>query len=79
MTVPPVPPVPPETPARTASLLQVVGAVFWSFFGIRKGDAMSRDMGTIKPLHVIVVGVALAAVLVFCLLALVRFILRDVH
>jgi hypothetical protein len=71
-------PAPPESPPKSASLLQVVGAVFWSFFGIRKGDAMSRDMGNIKPLHVIVVGVVLAAVLVFCLLALVRFILRDI-
>jgi hypothetical protein len=28
---------------------------FWSFFGIRRGDAMRRDVVTIKPHQVIVV------------------------
>jgi hypothetical protein len=53
-----------------------VGAVFWSFFGVRKGTAMSRDAVTIKPLHVIVAGVALAAIFVVLLITLVRFITR---
>jgi hypothetical protein len=67
---------PPPEP-RDATLLQVVGAVFWSFFGVRKGTAMSRDTVTIKPLHVIIVGVLLAAVLVFVLLGIVRIIIRT--
>ena len=66
----------PTTP-RNASFLQVVGAVFWSFFGVRKGTAMSRDVGTIKPLHVIIVGVVLAAIFVVTLITLVRFITRT--
>ena len=70
------PPPNPGEPPPTASLLQVAGAVFWSFFGVRKGSAMSRDTVTIKPLHVIIVGVVLAAVLVFALIGLVRFITR---
>ena len=61
---------------KAASLLQVAGAVFWSFFGIRKGNAMSRDMVTIKPLHVIIVGIALAAIFVVLLITLVRIITR---
>ena len=56
---------------------EVVGAVFWSFFGIRKGDAMRRDAVTIKPHQVIVVGILLAAVLVASLLILVRMITRG--
>ena len=74
-----IPPKPEETPPaepRNATFLQVVGAVFWSFFGVRKGSAMSRDTVTIKPLHVIIVGVVLAAVLVFALIGLVRLITR---
>ena len=59
---------------KSASLLQVAGAVFWSFFGVRKGTAMSRDVGTIKLHHVVIVGVVLAAILVFSLIALVRLI-----
>jgi hypothetical protein len=69
------PPAPAAEP-RQASLIQVAGAVFWSFFGVRKGKAMQRDAVTIKPLQVIVVGVVFAALLVFALLALVRVILR---
>ena len=67
----------PENKRKEASFLQVLGAVFWSFFGVRKGAAMSRDMGTIKPLHVIVVGVLLAAILVFVLIGIVRLITRG--
>ena len=68
---------PPRLPAepKPATLPQVVGAVFWSFFGVRRGKHMQRDAVTVKPLQVIVVGVLLAAVLVFALLALVRVIL----
>jgi len=77
----PSPETPPDdpaaTPARRATLREVVGAVFWSFFGIRKGDAMRRDAVTIKPHQVIVVGILLAAVLVAALLILVRMITRG--
>ena len=66
----------PSMEAKTATLPQVAGAVFWSFFGVRKGKSMQRDAVTIKPLQVVIVGVGLAAVLVFALLALVRVILR---
>jgi hypothetical protein len=65
-----------ETEAKSASLRQVAGAVFWSFFGVRKGEHMQRDEVSIKPLQVIIVGVALAAVFVFALLALVQVVLR---
>ena len=70
-------PVAPAAEPRTASLPQVASAVFWSFFGVRRGTHMQRDAVTIKPLQVVIVGVVLAAVLVFALLALVRVILRN--
>ncbi len=66
-------PAPPA--ARRASLLEVAGAVFGSFLGIRRGNAMQRDAVTIKPAQVIVVGIILAACLVVSLLVLVRFIM----
>ena len=70
----------PESVAapKPATLLQVAGAVFWSFFGIRKDRHMRQDAVTIKPLQVVVVGVLLAAVLVFALIGLVRFITRGI-
>src|SRR5262252_3588830 len=65
-----------DAEAGSATLLQIAGAVFWSFFGVRKGVLMRRDAVTIKPLHVIVVGVLAAAAFVVSLLVIVRFIIR---
>ena len=77
MAIPnPPPPEEPPPPARPATLREVVGAVFWSFFGVRKGNAMRRDAVAIRPHQVIIVGVVLAALLVVLLLTLVRVILR---
>ncbi|HEV3239552.1 MAG TPA: DUF2970 domain-containing protein [Casimicrobiaceae bacterium] len=75
---PPVPPPqePPPAP-RAAGFLQVLGAVFWSFLGIRRRAAGERDMVTIKPLHVIVAGLLAAAALVGALLLLVTAITRK--
>jgi len=71
-----IPPTPSAEP-RPATLPQVMGAVFWSFFGVRRGAHMQRDAVTVKPVQVVVVGVLLAAVFVFALLALVRIILSS--
>ena len=76
---PPVDPRPsdPDRPARAATLREILGAVLWSFFGVRKGEAMRRDTVTIKPHQVIIVGILCAAVLVATLLILVRVITRG--
>jgi hypothetical protein len=58
-------------------LRELIGAVFWSFFGVRKGEAMRRDAVTVKPHQVIIVGIVFAAILVFTLIALVRIITRG--
>jgi len=58
-------------------LREILGAVFWSFFGVRKGDAMRRDTVTIKPHQVVIVGILCAAVLVATLLIIVRAITRG--
>ena len=67
---------PAERP-KSASLGQVASAVFWSFFGVRKGRDMQRDAVTIRPLHVVLVGVAAAVVFVLALVALVTYITRH--
>jgi hypothetical protein len=61
---------------RAAGFLRVLGAVFSSFFGIRKRAAGERDMVSIKPVHVIVAGVLGAAILVGLVATLVRFVTR---
>jgi hypothetical protein len=77
MATPPPSGAEPPPPPRNASLREVAGAVFWSFFGVRKGKAMRRDAVSIRPHQVIIVGVLLAAVFVGLLLTLVRVILRS--
>jgi hypothetical protein len=77
----PTPSSTPEPPGpavpREASLIQVAGAVFWSFFGVRKGRHMQQDAVTIKPLHVVVVGLVAGALFVLALIAIVSVIVRS--
>ena len=70
---------PPDngTGPRPAGFLQVLGAVFSSFFGVRKKAAGERDMVSIKPLHLIVAALLGAAILVTTLLLLVSYITRK--
>jgi hypothetical protein len=63
-----------DEPAPRASLLQIFGAVFWSFFGVRKRAAMTRDMGSIRPHQIILVAILFAALFVATLLTIVHFI-----
>ena len=68
---------PPEPPPARASLLQIASAVFWSFFGVRKGKDMERDAVTIKPLHIVIAGLVAGVVFVLLLVALVTFLTRK--
>ena len=62
-----------QTP-KSASLLQVVKAVFWSFLGIRKRAAHESDVTQLKPAQVIIAGLVGAAIFVLSLVLLVKFI-----
>jgi hypothetical protein len=62
---------------RPATLAQVARAVFWSFFGVRKGKHMEEDALSIRPLHVVLVGLAAAIVFVLALVVLVTLITRN--
>jgi len=66
----------PPSPRR-GSLLRTVRAVAWSFFGVRKSRDLERDVSELKPLHVIVVGVAVAAVFVLALVLLVNWVIAS--
>ena len=62
---------------RQATLAQAAGAVFWSFFGVRKGKDMQQDSVQLRPHHVIIVGLLSGLVFVLALVALVKFITRG--
>jgi hypothetical protein len=74
---PDAPPPDPSAAPKRATLAQVANAVFWSFFGVRKGRDMLQDTTSINPLHVVIVGVAAAIVFVLALVALVTVITRN--
>jgi hypothetical protein len=61
---------------KPATMLQVASAVFWSFFGVRKGRHMLQDMESIKPLHVVIVGLVAGLFFVLTLVAIVTVIIR---
>ena len=61
---------------RPPTFLRVVLAVFWSFFGVRKGRDLLADASSIKPQHLIVAGLLGGLLLVATLILLVRFIIK---
>jgi hypothetical protein len=78
MSIPPPKPASADPPARPASLWDVVRTVFWSFLGVRRSDAMRRDVVSIRPHQVVIVGVVLAALFVLTLLTIVRIVISNV-
>jgi hypothetical protein len=70
-------PSPPAAEPTPATFLQVAGAVFWSFFGVRKGRHALQDNTTIRPLHVVIVGLLSGLAFVLALVALVTYITRN--
>ena len=59
---------------RKATLRQTAGAVFWSFFGVRKRSDHEADIQRLNPVHVIVMGILAAALFVATLLVIVKFV-----
>ena len=73
-TPPPEPP--PPRSSRQATFGQTLSAVLWSFFGVRKGKDMRRDAASLNPVHVVLIGVGMGALVVVGLLLLVRTIVH---
>ena len=63
--------------ARKGSLARTLGAVAWSFFGVRKSRDLERDVAELKPVHVVLVGLAVAAVFVVALVLLVNWVIAS--
>ena len=51
-------------------------AVFWSFFGVRKGADYDEDAARLKPRHVIAAGLVSAALFVLLLFGIVKLVTR---
>jgi len=66
-----------EAVGRRGSLTGTLGAVFWSFFGVRRGRDHERDLSQLNPVHVIVAGVLVAVAFVIVLVVVVNWVISS--
>ena len=66
-----------EAALPRSSFFGTVRTVAWSFFGVRKRAGHDQDMQKVEPVHVIVAGVAGAALFVAALVLLVRWVVGS--
>ena len=62
---------------RKGSFLQTLGAVGWSFFGVRKGADYEHDISHLNPVHLVIAGVIGAVLFIAVLLLLVNWVLSS--
>jgi hypothetical protein len=62
---------------RKGSFRQTLSAVLWSFFGVRRGADHERDMSSLNPVHVLLIGVLAAAVFVGVLIGIVQMVVSK--
>ncbi len=77
MTTPPAEGGLREAVRRKGSFVQTLGAVFWSFFGVRRSSDYERDLGRLNPVHLIVAGIVAAVLFIVALLTLVNWVLTS--
>lgn len=61
-------------PRGAASFGRTARAVAWSFFGVRRRRDYEHDAASLNPVHVILMGVAAAALFVVVLLVVVNLV-----
>ena len=57
-------------------MMNAFKAVFWSFFGVRKGSDHDADAKRLKPQHVIAAGLVSAVMVVLVLFGIVKLVTR---
>lgn len=63
----------PDAPRKT-SFMRSMRAVAWSLIGLRAGDEYRRDLQSIQPLHVVLVGLIALFAFVLGLMLLVQWV-----
>jgi Protein of unknown function (DUF2970) len=62
---------------RKGSFLQTMGAVAWSFFGVRKSRDYEQDVAKLNPVHVIIAGVIGALLFIGALVLLANWVISS--
>ncbi len=63
--------------AQSATPLQTLRAVAWSFLGIRRSADYAADVQRLNPVHVVIAGVFGAALFVAVLVVLVKWVVSS--
>jgi len=63
--------------ARRGAFWQTTRAVAWSFFGVRRSADLANDVQKLNPVHVVIAGLAGAALFVVVLVLLVRWVVGS--
>jgi hypothetical protein len=71
-------PTEPSRDSRKVGFFLVMGAVFWSFFGVRKSADHARISASVKPQHYILAGLLGAALFGCMLFVVVKVVLHFV-
>ena len=66
-----------ERKSEGGAFLQTVGAVAWSFFGVRRAKDYERDVQRLNPVHVVIAGVIGAAIFIALLVMLVKWVVGS--
>ncbi len=64
----------PPLHRRKGSILGTVKAVLWGFLGVRRNADYQKDIASLNPVHIIVVGIAIAMLFVLGLIVLVNWV-----
>jgi nitrate reductase gamma subunit len=62
---------------RRGSFAQTLRAVAWSFFGVRRSADYAEDVEKLNPVHVVIGGIAGAALFVAAIVLLVRWVVAS--
>jgi hypothetical protein len=63
-----------DSGSTVSNFLRSFKVVAWSFIGIRKQSEFHRDGNSVKPVHVIVVGLLLALLFVLGLITVINLV-----
>ncbi len=63
-------------PTKRASFLATLGAVFWSFVGLRRRSDYEKDVTGLNPFYVIVAALLGVAIFIAVLLTIVSLVVK---
>ena len=67
----------PDPPPSKPTLLQEIGSVLASFFGVQSSKNRKRDFSSGSPLRFLVLGVSFTVIFVLVVLAVVKLLMRQ--